>query len=47
MILLWLDDLRNPAEWIPSRYKGYEVVWTKNYDEFANWINENGLYLNH
>lgn len=43
MILLWLDDLRDPTEWIPSRYNGYEIVWAKNYDEFVNWINENGL----
>lgn len=44
MTLLWLDDLRNPAEWVSSKYKEYdEIIWATNYDEFVNWINTNGL----
>ena len=46
--LLWLDDIRNPfvADWLlqyAPDYEKDEVVWVKNYTEFVDWINENGL----
>lgn len=44
--ILWLDDLRNPSEsqWKQLLPEGdREVIWVKNYDEFVNWIETNGL----
>ena len=46
--LLWLDDSRNPFEndrqWLVfAPFIGDDVIWVKNYDEFVNWITENGL----
>lgn len=53
--LLWLDDMRNPYNannqnkslWIktyaPEYYDKNLVYWVKNYDEFVNWIQVNGL----
>lgn len=49
--LLWLDDIRDPfekdGEWlIFSPLQGdrnFTTIWVKSYDEFVNWINENGL----
>jgi len=53
--LLWLDDVRNPfvmadwlLQWAPEYYyekdEGtHEVIWVKDYDEFVDWIQENGL----
>ncbi|MCR5496024.1 MAG: hypothetical protein K6F15_10355 [Treponema sp.] len=38
--LLWLDDLRNPEDYIKD---DYDITWVKNYDEFVNLINEQGL----
>lgn len=46
MILLWLDDTRNPAEgtWLTySPIQQTEVVWVKQYAEFVAWIKQNGL----
>lgn len=47
--LLWLDDLRDPfnnPQWLllfsPIK-EPYNVVWVKNYDQFVEWIEENGL----
>jgi len=46
--LVWLDDARNPYEkdWL-DRFsplqKPYEVIWAKNYDDFVDWITENGM----
>jgi hypothetical protein len=47
--LLWLDDIRNPYKggWLYEFAPEYEttnsVFWVKNYNEFINWIKENGL----
>ena len=53
--LLWLDDVRNPfvmadwlLQWAPEYYHEkdegtHEVIWVKDYDEFVDWIQENGL----
>ena len=53
--LLWLDDVRNPfvmsawlLRWSPEYYYEkdngtHEVIWVKDYDEFVDWIQENGL----
>lgn len=48
--LLWLDDIRNPftgdwlMEYVPKfAYGKGEVIWVKNYNEFVDWINTNGL----
>ena len=53
--LLWLDDVRNPfvmadwlLQWSPEYYYEkdngtHEVIWVKDYDEFVDWIQENGL----
>ena len=53
--LLWLDDVRNPfvmadwlLQWSPEYYYEkdngtHEVIWVKDYHEFIDWIQENGL----
>lgn len=46
--LLWLDDYRNPIEgqWLvfsPLKSVDYEVHWVKDYKQFIDWINTNGL----
>lgn len=46
--LLWLDDSRNPLEdgWLPlwAPLKDYDsVVWVRSYQEFIDWILENGV----
>ena len=48
--LLWLDDIRNPfvGDWLMQyapqfAYGEGETIWVKNYDEFTDWINVNGL----
>ncbi len=38
--LLWLDDFRNPADYVDGKY---DIFWVKNYDEFCMFITENGL----
>ena len=38
--LLWLDDFRNPKDYIQG---DYDITWVKNYDEFCSYINTNGL----
>src|SRR5574344_209358 len=38
--LLWLDDFRNPAEYING---DYDIIWVKNYDDFCSYITQNGL----
>lgn len=47
VILLWLDDLRNPLEnnWLEFSPLSppFEVKWVKSYFEFVQWIKENGL----
>lgn len=44
--ILWLDDIRDPNVfkefYIPQFVSVYdEIVWVKNYDEFANYISNN------
>lgn len=45
--LLWLDDIRNPntENWLDYSpiEKPFETVWVKNYNEFVDWIEQNGL----
>jgi hypothetical protein len=48
--LLWLDDYRDPfdkeVDWLvysPISRNDLEVVWVKNYDQFKDWIMDNGL----
>ena len=47
--LLWLDDKLNPndarMDWLAYSPVGreVEVIWIKNYHEFINWIELNGL----
>lgn len=48
--LLWLDDKRDPfqGKWIEyysPQFVGNEdnIIWVKNYQEFTDWITENGL----
>lgn len=48
--LLWLDDIRNPflSDWrmqyTPEfAYGEGNTIWVKNYDDFIDWITENGL----
>ena len=38
--LLWLDDFRNPVDYVEG---DYDISWVKNYDQFCTFINENGL----
>jgi hypothetical protein len=49
-VLLWLDDVRNPfiADWLMQyapqfAYGEGTTVWVKNYNEFVEWIEANGL----
>ena len=50
--LLWLDDMRDPnsGDWLLRYASEYyyhsdvnKVYWVKDYDEFTQWINQNGL----
>lgn len=47
--LLWLDDIRDPfandGEWLAFSpiSRPYEVHWVKSYQEFIDWISENGM----
>jgi len=47
--LLWLDDCRDPkdteTDWIIFSCLGrdVEIHWVKNYEEFINYIKQNGL----
>lgn len=45
--LLWLDDCRDPMQddWLNFSPigKNVMVIWVKNYDEFINYIKENGI----
>jgi hypothetical protein len=47
--LLFLDDIRNPynikSDWLKFSPIGYnvEIIWVKNYYEFIEWIEVNGL----
>ena len=48
--LLWLDDIRDPfvGDWLSQyapQFSGGEgeVTWVKNYREFTEWIDKNGL----
>lgn len=47
--LLWLDDYRNPydekIDWLVFSPIGIdvEIHWVKNYNQFIDWITENGL----
>ena len=38
--LLWLDDFRNPKDYLVEKY---EVFWAKTYEEFCSHIDCNGL----
>ena len=48
---MWLDDLRNPTDniwnnWIARQGVNptdYDITWVKNYDDFTDWIVNNGL----
>ena len=47
---LWLDDIRNPHmsvwrdQYIPEfESQTDEIIWVKNYNEFVDWITQNGL----
>jgi hypothetical protein len=48
--LLWLDDYRDPfnttTDWLvfsPIPRENLQVVWVKSYQEFKDWIIDNGL----
>jgi len=46
--LLWLDDYRDPMthDWLvfsPIPRENLKVVWVKTYQEFKDWIIDNGL----
>ena len=38
--LLWLDDFRNPKDYLEG---DYDINWVKNYSEFCNFITDSGL----
>ena len=38
--LLWLDDFRNPSDYVQGEY---DISWVKNYEAFCSFINANGL----
>ncbi len=47
--LLWLDDYRNPfdteVDWLVFSPIGRNIntIWVKSYDEFCEWITNNGI----
>ena len=49
--ILWLDDYRNPYEWIPYIKMTYPrmvkepnvIIWVKSYNEFVEYITNYGL----
>lgn len=44
MKLLWLDDIRDPMEYRPFwPITPKEVIWVKNYIEFTDYLNKNGV----
>lgn len=38
--ILWLDDFRNPKDYLNG---DYDIVWVKDYEEFCHHIDNNGL----
>ena len=38
--LLWLDDFRNPKDYLTE---DYDIVWVKSYEEFCSHLENNGL----
>ena len=43
-MLLWLDDIRDPEKFsIKYGIESDEIIWVKNYYDFIDWINTNGL----
>lgn len=39
--ILWLDDIRDPKEFLPKDvYDNSYVIWTKNYYDFLFWIKD-------
>lgn len=38
--LLWLDDFRNPADYIENEYT---IYWVKNYQDFCKFLDANGI----
>lgn len=50
MILLWIDDIRNPFDGWPERYAPFrpdEIVWAKNYDDVVAFLKERGWQDGH
>lgn len=47
MTVLWLDDYRDPYEWIeaiPVESNAItNIIWVKSHVEFIDWIKANGL----
>lgn len=49
--ILWLDDYRNPYEWMPYIKMAYArmvkepcvITWVKSYNEFVEYITNHGL----
>lgn len=45
--LVWLDDYRDPfideEGKVPPHYEKEDIIWVKDYDEFVNYIEKNGL----
>jgi hypothetical protein len=48
-VLLWLDDYRDPKtssflpKYVPD-HESYDIIkWVKSFDEFTEWIIENGI----
>lgn len=41
IIMIWLDDLRDPIDFVnPNIYMSCDVVWVKNYEEFIEMYNK-------
>ena len=38
--LLWLDDYRNPKNYL---IRDYEITWVKTFEEFCSHLEKNGL----
>lgn len=41
--VIWLDDIREPQDFLYKSYTKDEIVVCKNYTQFINLINRNGL----
>lgn len=37
--LIWLDDIRDPVDYLKNNISNYKIYWVKNYEEFIDIYN--------